>query len=259
MPTMQLLKIANDNHVGAIQLSEQDRAFLITILKEKAQDELEYGEEDVYKRQHRHRGEQVAERLDPGGHEPKCGLRMRAALRCRRAGGEYIGEQGEQQAVEGAAQVVDLPRRGILDEPPAGVGGVDVQARERVGLHVARGCEVRAFAGKASVLAVHGDEDPVVTVGPVQRRPFALGDDPLDRRVRRGRVGHLDEVGQVDERTGDLIGRVADDHPGLVDETFDLAVQLRDGLVGGGPGPGETARQVPEGVQFPPGVDGQVV
>ena len=45
MSTMQLLKIANDNHVGTIQLSEQDRAFLITILKEKAQDELEYGEE----------------------------------------------------------------------------------------------------------------------------------------------------------------------------------------------------------------------
>ena len=45
MSTMQLLKIANDNHVGAVQLSEQDRAMLITLLKEKAQDELEYGEE----------------------------------------------------------------------------------------------------------------------------------------------------------------------------------------------------------------------
>lgn len=45
MSTMQLLKIANDNHLGAVQLSEQDRAFLITLLKEKAQDELEYGEE----------------------------------------------------------------------------------------------------------------------------------------------------------------------------------------------------------------------
>ena len=45
MSTMQLLKVANDNHVGAVQLSEPDRALLITLLKEKAQDELEYGEE----------------------------------------------------------------------------------------------------------------------------------------------------------------------------------------------------------------------
>lgn len=42
---MQLLKVANDNHVGAIQLSEPERTLLITLLKEKAQDELEYGEE----------------------------------------------------------------------------------------------------------------------------------------------------------------------------------------------------------------------
>jgi len=45
MSTLQLLKLANDNHVGAIQLSEPERTLLITLLKEKAQDELEYGEE----------------------------------------------------------------------------------------------------------------------------------------------------------------------------------------------------------------------
>lgn len=45
MSTLDLLKVANDNHTGVIQLSDGDRLHLIDLLKQKGADELEYGEE----------------------------------------------------------------------------------------------------------------------------------------------------------------------------------------------------------------------
>jgi hypothetical protein len=45
MSTMDLLKVANDNHTGAIQLSDDDRCRLVDLLKGRGGDELEYGEE----------------------------------------------------------------------------------------------------------------------------------------------------------------------------------------------------------------------
>ncbi|MBU6453836.1 MAG: hypothetical protein KGS72_18805 [Cyanobacteria bacterium REEB67] len=41
----QLLKIANDNHIGLIQLSETEKGLLLEFLREKGRDELELGQE----------------------------------------------------------------------------------------------------------------------------------------------------------------------------------------------------------------------
>jgi hypothetical protein len=41
----QLLKIANDNHLGLIQLSENEKGLLLEFLREKGRDELELGQE----------------------------------------------------------------------------------------------------------------------------------------------------------------------------------------------------------------------
>jgi hypothetical protein len=45
MTTTELLKLAADNHQKIIQLSESDRQALIALLKERGQEELDYGEE----------------------------------------------------------------------------------------------------------------------------------------------------------------------------------------------------------------------
>jgi hypothetical protein len=45
LSTGQLLKIANDNHTGLIQLSETEKGLLLEFLREKGRDELELGQE----------------------------------------------------------------------------------------------------------------------------------------------------------------------------------------------------------------------
>lgn len=46
----ELLKIANDNHLGLINLPEDDKAMLIACIKERGQLELEYGEETLFEK-----------------------------------------------------------------------------------------------------------------------------------------------------------------------------------------------------------------
>lgn len=45
MSTMELLKLAAENHQKKVELAEADRQFLVALLKERGQDELEYGQE----------------------------------------------------------------------------------------------------------------------------------------------------------------------------------------------------------------------
>ena len=45
LTTGQLLKIANDNHIGVITLSDNDKGLLLEFLREKGRDELELGQE----------------------------------------------------------------------------------------------------------------------------------------------------------------------------------------------------------------------
>jgi hypothetical protein len=45
LSTMDLLKLAAENHQKKITLSEPEKALLTSILKERGQDELEYGQE----------------------------------------------------------------------------------------------------------------------------------------------------------------------------------------------------------------------
>ena len=45
LPIRELLKIAADNHHKRIELSDQERVDLIALIKKKAGDELEFGEE----------------------------------------------------------------------------------------------------------------------------------------------------------------------------------------------------------------------
>lgn len=45
MSTMELLKLANDNFLGQLELSELDRGLLLELLREKGREELEFGQE----------------------------------------------------------------------------------------------------------------------------------------------------------------------------------------------------------------------
>lgn len=45
MRTSDLMKVAADHHHKRIELSEQERKDLINLLKQRGQEELEYGEE----------------------------------------------------------------------------------------------------------------------------------------------------------------------------------------------------------------------
>ncbi|MBS1989598.1 MAG: hypothetical protein JSS83_03720 [Cyanobacteria bacterium SZAS LIN-3] len=45
LTTSQLLKIANDNHVGVITLTDLEKGLLLEFLREKGRDELELGQE----------------------------------------------------------------------------------------------------------------------------------------------------------------------------------------------------------------------
>jgi len=45
LTTGQLLKIANDNHLGLITLSDNEKGLLLEFLREKGRDELELGQE----------------------------------------------------------------------------------------------------------------------------------------------------------------------------------------------------------------------
>lgn len=45
MSTMELLKLAAENHQKKVELAEADRQLLVALLKERGQDELEYGQE----------------------------------------------------------------------------------------------------------------------------------------------------------------------------------------------------------------------
>jgi hypothetical protein len=45
MSTTELMKIAADNHHKRIQLSDDERAELIALLKKRAAEELDYGQE----------------------------------------------------------------------------------------------------------------------------------------------------------------------------------------------------------------------
>jgi hypothetical protein len=45
LSTLELLKLAAENHQKKIELSESDRQTLTTLLKERGADELEYGQE----------------------------------------------------------------------------------------------------------------------------------------------------------------------------------------------------------------------
>lgn len=45
LSTLELLKLAADNHKKVIELSETDRQLLIALLKERGAEELEYGQE----------------------------------------------------------------------------------------------------------------------------------------------------------------------------------------------------------------------
>ena len=45
LPTAELLKLAAQNHRKAIILDESDRQILTALLKERGQDELDYGQE----------------------------------------------------------------------------------------------------------------------------------------------------------------------------------------------------------------------
>jgi hypothetical protein len=45
LTTGQLLKIANDNHLGIITLSDTEKGLLLEFLREKGRDELELGQE----------------------------------------------------------------------------------------------------------------------------------------------------------------------------------------------------------------------
>ena len=46
----ELLKIANDNHLGLINLPDEEKATLIACIKELGQLELEYGEETLFEK-----------------------------------------------------------------------------------------------------------------------------------------------------------------------------------------------------------------
>ena len=46
----ELLKIANDNHLGLINLPDEEKATLIACIKERGQLELEYGEETLFEK-----------------------------------------------------------------------------------------------------------------------------------------------------------------------------------------------------------------
>lgn len=45
MSTMELLRLANDNFVGKLELSELDKGLLLELLREKGREELEFGQE----------------------------------------------------------------------------------------------------------------------------------------------------------------------------------------------------------------------
>jgi hypothetical protein len=45
LSTTELLKLAAENHQKKIELSEADKQFLTTLLKERGADELDYGQE----------------------------------------------------------------------------------------------------------------------------------------------------------------------------------------------------------------------
>lgn len=45
LSTMDLLRIAAENHQKKIELSETDRQLLVALLKERGAEELEYGQE----------------------------------------------------------------------------------------------------------------------------------------------------------------------------------------------------------------------
>ena len=45
LSTTELLKLAAENHQKKIELSETDRQLLVTLLKERGQEELDYGQE----------------------------------------------------------------------------------------------------------------------------------------------------------------------------------------------------------------------
>ena len=45
LTTLELLKLAADNHKKVIELSEADRQLLTALLKERGAEELEYGQE----------------------------------------------------------------------------------------------------------------------------------------------------------------------------------------------------------------------
>ncbi len=50
MSARQLLKVANDHHTGVLALTDGERCDLIELLKEKARDELEFGEEVLFEK-----------------------------------------------------------------------------------------------------------------------------------------------------------------------------------------------------------------
>lgn len=50
LSTEDLLKIANENHLGLLNLAPQDRDLLMALLKERGHQELEYGEEREYEK-----------------------------------------------------------------------------------------------------------------------------------------------------------------------------------------------------------------
>lgn len=45
LSTMELLKLAAENHQKKIELTETDRQLLVALLKERGAEELEYGQE----------------------------------------------------------------------------------------------------------------------------------------------------------------------------------------------------------------------
>jgi hypothetical protein len=45
LTTLELLKLAAENHKKVIELSEADRQLLVALLKERGAEELEYGQE----------------------------------------------------------------------------------------------------------------------------------------------------------------------------------------------------------------------
>jgi len=45
LSTLELMKLAADNHHKRIQLTDEERAELIALLKKRAAEELEYGQE----------------------------------------------------------------------------------------------------------------------------------------------------------------------------------------------------------------------